>query len=403
MSEDEPVESAVVLQTPKLHGVECIRSLNRAGVHTVGVAASRINPAVWSRYTDEALMVPSPKNDLSTYSDIIRSLARRSDVRTILPTDESHIYVLAKHREELKRHVRPLWPSLETLRTAHDRLRMADAATDVGVPVPRTRPLSEVDSVESASIVKPRYALLTNDYVDSYNENRCRRISKTKFFSPGSEIDHEQLRSEFAHDPIVQEFVSGGGVEYSCRVLCDHGKPVVTSMKRQFRGDSYSGGASVYRESADDPRLEELTITLLGALDWHGIASVEFMKDAETGEFMLMEINPRFPGSLSMDIRAGVDLPRYYHELATNTISGVIPQPDIGVATHDIFGELRYLWTVVRNEYPLVERPSLSSAVWAVGTSLVKQPHLDGFSWEDPAPFVLSPLARMENFVEENA
>lgn len=401
MKGDSSTDSAVVLQTPKPHGVECIRSLSLAGVRTIAVASSRINPAIWSRHTDEALVVPSPDGGLSTYSDIICSLARRADVRTILPVAEPDIYVLAKHREELARHIDPLWPSLPTLRTAHDRLQMVEAAMDADVPVPDTQPLSEVESVENASIVKPRYALLTNDYVNSYDENHCRRISKTRYFSPGSDIDHETLQREFAHDPIIQEYVSGAGVEYSCRVICDHGTPVVTSMKRQLRGDSYAGGASVYRESVSDPRLKELTISLLESINWHGIASVEFLKNAETEEFVLMEINPRFPGSLSMDIHAGVDLPRYYYELATGTISDVDPQPKTGVATHDLLGELRYLWTVAREEYPLVDRPSRSRAVWNVTASLIRHPDIDGLYREDPAPFVFSLLARVADYYSD--
>lgn len=398
MSENNEKDSIVVLQTPKLHGVECVRSLSRAGVHTIAVASSRINPAVWSRYTDESLVIPSPNNDLSTYSDILQLLAQRTDVRTILPVSEPDIYVLAKHRPELARYVSPLWPSLETLNVAHDRLRMAEAAMNAGIPVPVTRPLGEADSIEGDLIVKPRYALLTNDYVDSYDENTCRRISKTKYFQSNSEIDHQALQTEFAHEPIVQEFVSGAGVEYSCRVLCDHGEPVVASMKRQLRGDSYAGGGSVYRESMYDSRLKELTTTLLEAIDWHGIASVEFLKDTETGEFMLMEINPRFPGSLSMDLQAGVDFPRYYYELATGTMRERDPQSKIGVATHDILGELRYLWSVMWDEYPVVERPSRSSAAWEVATSLIKHPHLDGFSYDDPTPFALSSIARVADY-----
>ena len=47
---------------------------------------------------------------------------------------------------------------------------------------------------------------------------------------------------------------------------------------------------------------------LLTALNWHGVAMVEFKIDA-TGQHWLMEINPRLWGSLALSIDAGVDFP----------------------------------------------------------------------------------------------
>lgn len=113
---------------------------------------------------------------------------------------------------------------------------------------------------------------------------------------------------------------------------------------------------------------------------------------------MLMEINPRFPGSLSMDLQAGVDYPRYYYELATDTMSESNPQSDTGVATHDLLGEFCYLWSVMQDEYSVVERTSRSNAVWEVATSLIRHPHLDGLSQDDPVPFALSSVARVADY-----
>jgi protein-tyrosine-phosphatase len=47
---------------------------------------------------------------------------------------------------------------------------------------------------------------------------------------------------------------------------------------------------------------------LLAALTWHGVAMVEFKMDAN-GQYWLMEINPRFWGSLAVSIDAGVNFP----------------------------------------------------------------------------------------------
>jgi predicted ATP-grasp superfamily ATP-dependent carboligase len=56
--------------------------------------------------------------------------------------------------------------------------------------------------------------------------------------------------------------------------------------------------------------------TLLKALDWHGIAEVEYRLDSRDNMPKLMEINPRFWGSLCVAIKAGVDFPYMLYRMS---------------------------------------------------------------------------------------
>src|SRR4029453_10687251 len=68
-----------------------------------------------------------------------------------------------------------------------------------------------------------------------------------------------------------------------------------------------SGGGSTYRVSqAVDQRLRDYASALMAALDWTGVAMVEFRVDRQTGDAVLMEINGRFWGSLPLSSRAGL-------------------------------------------------------------------------------------------------
>ena len=46
---------------------------------------------------------------------------------------------------------------------------------------------------------------------------------------------------------------------------------------------------------------------LLSSLQWHGVAMVEFKRSAATGDFVLMEINGKFWGSLELALSAGMN------------------------------------------------------------------------------------------------
>lgn len=366
--------------------VSCVRSLGRQGVRIIAASEDETTPAFASRYTDEAVGVPSPREELLAYRDALLALAGRDDVRTVVPVREEDVYVLSRYRDEFGERVTPLWPTFETLRTAQDRVRLIEAAEEAGVPVPETWLLDAVEDWDRELIVKARYALLTNEYDESLSRRRCVEMPKTRYPEPGVEPDRDALVAEMEHVPIVQEYVPGA--EFTFRALYDHGEPVVTSQKRLIRGQKYPRGPSVFHAAVARPGLEAAGRRLLDHLDWHGLASVGFMEHAETGEFTLLEINPRVWSSLPCDLHAGVDYPRQYWRLA----GGAVPRGEgeyaTGRASHFLRGELNHLLSVVRDEFPTADRPPVWLTVREIVTSLYEHPRFDLLSFDDPRPFV---------------
>ena len=69
------------------------------------------------------------------------------------------------------------------------------------------------------------------------------------------------------------------------------------------------GGPSTLREGVEHPKVMEVGLSLLKSLNWVGVAMVEFKVDPRDRIPKLMEINPRFWGSLQLAIVSGVDFP----------------------------------------------------------------------------------------------
>jgi predicted ATP-grasp superfamily ATP-dependent carboligase len=106
---------------------------------------------------------------------------------------------------------------------------------------------------------------------------------------------------------LIQEFIPGQG--YGFYGLFHEGKPRAIFMHKRRREFPVTGGASTAAESYYDEDLKEQGIRLLSRLNWHGVAMVEMKRDTRDGEFKLMEINPKFWGSLDLSIHAGVNFP----------------------------------------------------------------------------------------------
>jgi hypothetical protein len=183
----------------------------------------------------------------------------------------------------------------------------------------------------------------------------------------------------------VQGFVDG--VEYCMRALYHDGEPVATSQKRLVRGYKYSRGPSIYHEAVDIPELERLGLALLDELDWEGMASVGFLRDSD-GTFKLLEVNPRFPASLPMDVHAGVDYPALYWELSTTGETSTPVDYRPGVATHLLRGEVVHLHSVLTEPNPLVDKPSAARTAANIVASCVTHPRFDHLDPRDPGPFL---------------
>ncbi|WP_348607724.1 carboxylate--amine ligase [Halobaculum rarum] len=364
----------------------CVRSLAQKGIGAV-VASEKSNvPAAASRYCDESVTLPPPRQGLSSYRDALVALAERDDVRTIVPVRPEDAYLLSRYEESFAEHVSLVVPSMPQLERVFDRLQLAAAAEAAGVPVPETRRLSDVDDWTPELLIKSRYNVLTDAYLDDMGPDDVNVVKGIHHVGRGETPDVEAIREEMCHDPIVQEFVRTDG-EFMFTGLYDHGEPLATFQHRQIRGNSYTGGGGVYRRSIADPELERVGRALLDELDWHGLACIEYMRDATTGEYVLTEINPRMWQSLPSTVHAGADFPWYYWLAATGRTDEIDDRYRVGVGTHMLYGELGYLRSVITEESPHVERPSIPGTIWDIGSSIVREPRFDYLTLDDPGPF----------------
>jgi predicted ATP-grasp superfamily ATP-dependent carboligase len=76
---------------------------------------------------------------------------------------------------------------------------------------------------------------------------------------------------------------------------------------RRIREVPAEGGASTRAQLVHDQQGLELGKRLLDALAWHGVVMVEFKQHAADGTNYLVEVNPRFWGSLDLALAAGAD------------------------------------------------------------------------------------------------
>ena len=86
-------------------------------------------------------------------------------------------------------------------------------------------------------------------------------------------------------------------------------EPRAVFTKRKLRQFPRQFGDGSLTVGIWEPEVAELGLRLLQGLQFRGTASVEFKRDAQDGEWKLMEMNPRSISQTAHAVASGVDLP----------------------------------------------------------------------------------------------
>src|SRR5690606_38589075 len=97
---------------------------------------------------------------------------------------------------------------------------------------------------------------------------------------------------------LVQENFTGSGV--GVELLAYQGEVLVAFQHVRVHEPLEGGGSSYRRSAALHPQLLAASKALMKALDYTGVAMVEFKFNFNTGDWVFIEINGRFWGSLPL-------------------------------------------------------------------------------------------------------
>jgi hypothetical protein len=136
--------------------------------------------------------------------------------------------------------------------------------------------------------------------------------------------------------------------------------------------------------------LRRYTVALLRAIEWHGVAMVEFKHEPATGRYTLMEINGRFQASTALSLDAGLNLP---HLVAALFAGAPLPEqrpPRIGVRERWLRGDLLALGGAWRGTgtgaLPGRATAGRLAVTWIFLKDFLAGMSYDEFAWDDWRP-----------------
>jgi len=322
-------ESGIVLNGSYHNSLTIVRSLARKNIPVIVGDESRgiksyFGEGMLSRYVSHRFLYPSPEKSPSEFIEKINKISRKYGARVLFPVGSDTYITISAYREQLSKDIKMALADDAIIQKAHDKYRCLRYAESIGIPFPKFVLLKNVTDFEELNefglplIVKPRKGAgnFGVKILNSLEEviKMSKKLVEKSLRDAGQNNNDSIIYDE--SDPMIQEFVDGPVVD-AC-AIAEHGD--IRGILTQVRVKTLppKGGYGVMNRTEKIPAVIEMADHLLSNLKWHGLAQVEFKYDTKTKQYKLMEINPKFWGTLALSVAAGIDFPYMAYLLATN-------------------------------------------------------------------------------------
>jgi predicted ATP-grasp superfamily ATP-dependent carboligase len=287
-----------------------VRSLGGKGLRVVVGTDRFLGMSVASRYASATFRHPSFITETTEFVQTVSRALQRYSPRVYLPTGED-AFVAAKYIEQLQSSgvVIPVG-SFETIRRLHHKKELLLLAKSLGIPVPETIvPASESDI---RAFCRHFGSTVVLKRISSSGARGVYYVTEDELLALWNRGNPELPRAGV----VLQEMVRGSG--YGVSMLFNRGRLRARFTHKRLRERRLTGGVSILRMGVIHSALETYAAQLFESVHFHGVGMVEFKHDDRSGRTWLLDVNPRFWGSLALAVQSGVDFPYLLYRMAVD-------------------------------------------------------------------------------------
>ena len=369
-----------------------LRSLSRQGIHCDIASAIEQPLCLSSRYGRRCIQYPDPLTDAHAFTHFIHQLLHTEHYDLIIPVTERSLIPLSESPlfDDCREHL--AIADHNSLAQVLDKAKTLNVARSCHISVPFSHAISSFYDLDKVLgeitypvVLKPGQSIPNAEQRQqlsvSYADNETELIQLSKQLLPLCQL-------------LIQEYVQGIGT--GIELLAEHGKIVYAFQHQRLHELPLTGGGSCLRKSIPvAPELLLASEKLIAALNWHGVAMVEFKWQPETGKYWLMEINGRFWGSLPLAVSAGADFPKMLFDLWVLNKKPVNNEYKKDIYCRKLSADLYWLEQVLRrtDTSGLVQYPDKQEILkdWLMMFHPTRH-FFDIQCWYDPMPGIIDVL-----------
>lgn len=325
-------------------------------VDILGIGSHRVSRLLRSRYTKIKDIASTTEPD--QYQENIIDLAFKHRPDMVIPIGFRSVSAVSSIRNSLPATVNYCLPAENVLRTAFDKHQVLHIAKQLKIQTPvdysnliTKKSIQNEDQVILKSLPFPIFLKASQER----GGNAIALVtSPQNFWSEYKKLDNQSNDDLI----LVQEYIGADTHTYGSGLLYLNGKLKLQFSHDEIRSIPRLGGSGTRLRIFREPRLEEISRTLLEVLGWEGIALVEFKRNS-SGEYVLMEINPKFWASYPLASKSGY---RFASWMVSQTLGLPEPANRIPKLTGGMVFPHRELHYAIKNNEPIFK--SIKAMVW---------------------------------------
>jgi predicted ATP-grasp superfamily ATP-dependent carboligase len=279
-------------------GMAVISSLSKEGFTIVGTDERPLPFRLHSRHLKSYYTHSNFSNE-KFYENIVSIIEKeRPDV--LIPIGGTK--QISLHKNEISKYVNVLVPNYESYSNAYDKKKTYEMCRETGIDVPKRFTDVEANLMlknreNSRLVIKPDYDI-----------GGAKGLS---FVSNVEELNsaRKNIQNTMGNF-VIEEFIPGASRMRTIQLLFDkNNKLIAHFILKKIHQWPITGGNTAYAESTHELELLEFVMPFFKKCLWEGPAAVQLIIDERDNKPKLIEINPRYAGSLAFPIQLGVNIP----------------------------------------------------------------------------------------------
>ena len=282
------------------HAIQC---LARAGTFEIHFLTSDPDePLRFSRLVRKVHYF-EPCRDPAASLEQLKCFLRKERMDVLLTLSSVEIEFMVYYADDELRSLvsLPDQPSKYSFQIADSKIMLASFMKSHDIPYPRSVRFNPADPDTENDLAKLPLPI----------------IAKTEWGGGGAAMRVFNNRDElipYLHNEftdtrpiIVQQFIQG--IDLGCAVFCRNGKILCSVVQKKITSGANPLAASKAIQFIDDQRVLDIVGLLMESLHWNGIAQVDLVQQESTKDLFVLEINPRYWGSMIGALKMGINFP----------------------------------------------------------------------------------------------
>ncbi len=293
-----------------LGALAAARELGAAGIPVV-VAGPREAQAARSRFATFVQMPDLYENTARWAAAMCEWASRQPGKPVLFASEDAGLIAAETHHDELSRHFVKPYPAPGVALAIVDKRSLYAAAERVNVAVPRWREVTSPEDVGNAKasgwLIKPAMRYRQNETGGITTFLQATGATKAIAGDPAAAA---KACIDAGFPTMLQEAVPGPFENLVTLALSiDRGGRVLDyfAAHKQYEYPEPFGDGLIVRTTRD-PGLLEPCVRLLRELGYWGICDIEFKRDSASGQYKLLDANPRTWLWLNLGTRSGHNL-----------------------------------------------------------------------------------------------